>query len=147
MLVTQATETQQKQNIFRRCPVFSAVALQWWWQMQSCCRNSIRLLQKSSRWEGSILPLPLRGQRYPVLHLSSWSLLLWWYTTGVHGLGVLAVLRNSTKIVFPRTEQYIWGPNRQCWGGSTLSFQHWYEHDSEKELELSVFSYTLCWKY
>lgn len=145
MLATQATETQPKQNIFRSCPVFSAVSLQWWWQTQSLYRNSIRLLQKSSQWGRIILPLPLMGQRYPILCLSGWSLLLWWYTSGVPGLRCLgsAVYPHQNSIsqdgtVFTWTEQAVLQRNY------TLFLALIWTQFSEKELEFSVFSYTLC---
>jgi len=59
------------------------------------------------------------GTEISFLCLTGWSLLLWWYITGVHVLGVLAVLLLPPKQYFPGQNSIY-----QDWTGSAAKEAH-----------------------
>lgn len=141
MLMTQATEAQQKQNNFRSCPVFSAASLQWW---RSLYRNSLLysaaeffMLRKnhpshSTKRTEISFPVPFQL-----------SLLLWW--SGIRGVSWQCSI-TPKKLCFPGRKSI-----HQDWTGTSAERTcPPYSIDmnrtcSEKELEVSVFFWwNLC---
>lgn len=105
MLVTQATEAQQKENTFRSFPVFPAATLRWQRLMQSLFRKSLlysgteffmlRGNHPSSHTKRIEIASPVPFQLVPL------PLVIWdpW--------GILAVLYTPTKPAVSRMEEYF----------------------------------------
>lgn len=122
MLVTQATEAQQKQNIFRSCPVFSAASLQWQRQTWNLYRSSLLysateflMLRKNhpsspTKRTEICSPVPFQLVPSPLVICDPW--------------GILAAQHACTKTAFPRIEEYFPGMNRQFCRGNLHSLYH-----------------------